>query len=97
MVNRSISQHFDTLMFANEMNARPHLTPRQQYLFYLTSIKPKKKRFAKWAKPEKDDAIQVISMYYKCNTNLAEQYASVISEDDIQLMRDKMSKGGQQK
>ena len=51
LVNRSLSYHQDTLLYANEMNSRFDVSHRLQYHYLLNSIR-KRKRFAKWAKPE---------------------------------------------
>lgn len=94
LINRSISQHLDTLMHTNEMNIRQELTKKQQYDYYHFAIQPKRKRFAKWGKPEKDETIQIVSDFYKCSKLIAEQYASFLKPEDISHMKEKMSKGG---
>lgn len=97
MINRGMSNFIDCIMHANEMNVRANLTPKQQYDYYHYAIHPKKKRFAKWHKPAKDENISVISEYYKCNVALAEQYAALLSDDQLATIKEKLSRGGKGK
>jgi len=63
LTNRSLSYFEDTVGMANEMNQRSQIDKILQYEFLLNTIR-KRKRFAKWIKPEKDDTIKVIQEFY---------------------------------
>ncbi len=97
LINRAMSNYYDCCMHANEMNQRSSLTKQQQYDYYFYAIQPKKKRFAKWHKPAKDERVKTVSEYYNCSIALAEQYSALLSDEDILRMREKMSKGGRGK
>ena len=97
LINRAMSNYYDCCMHANEMNQRSTLTKQQQFDYYFYAIDQKKKRFAKWHKPAKDETIQTISEFYKCSISLAEQYASLLTPENIAEMQEKLSKGGRQK
>ena len=56
ITNKTLSYFTDTLLYANEMNRYHFLDNKLQYEFYLNSIR-KKKRFAKWAKADNNDAV----------------------------------------
>ena len=73
MVNRALSQFYDTCMFAQEMNASFGLTNRMQYDFLRHSVQPKKKRFAKWHKPEKDAQISAMCQVFGISLDVARQ------------------------
>ena len=45
IVNRCLSGHLDTVLYANEMNLHPNLDKDMQYQFYLNSLR-KRKRFS---------------------------------------------------
>ena len=47
IINRCMSGHLDTVLFANEMNLNAHLDGDMQYSFYLNSVR-KRKRFSPW-------------------------------------------------
>ena len=94
IINRAMSNYYDCIMYASEMNTRDCLSKKQQYDFYRIAINPKRKRFAKWSKPETTERISIISEFYRCNKILAEQYSSLLSDAMIADMKEKLSKGG---
>lgn len=93
MVNRALSYHNDTLMLANAMNQFSHLDKDLQYLFFINTVRPKK-RFAKWAKPEKNDGLNTIVEYYGYSYEKAKQVLDLFSNEDLDRMRKKLEKGG---
>ena len=52
LVNKGLSYSADTVIQANEMNARPHLEKSLQFQFLINIIRSRK-RFNKWIKPQK--------------------------------------------
>ena len=93
MTNRALSYHNDTLMLANAMNQFSHLDKDLQYLFFINTVRPKK-RFAKWAKPEKNDDLNIIVEYYGYSYEKAKQVLDLFSNEDLDRMRKKLEKGG---
>jgi uncharacterized protein YifN (PemK superfamily) len=93
MVNRALSMGRDTIIFANEMNARAHLDNKLQYDFFINIIRAKK-RFNKWIKPETVDAVEVVQAYYGYSNVKAIQVLPLLSEADIETMKRKTRKGG---
>ena len=49
VVNKCMSHHMDTVMFANEMNMNPVLSNRMQYDFFINIVRSRK-RFSPWGK-----------------------------------------------
>lgn len=94
MVNKALSQHYDTILFAQEMNQRSHIPNRWQYDFYSNAIEPKRKRFAKWHKPETLDRVEIIANHYQINRRTAEQYISLVNTSVIDNIMETLSKGG---
>lgn len=94
LLNRGMSNFMDCCLHANEMNIRPNVSKKQLYDYYHFAIQPKRKRFAKWAKPEKDETVNLIKTFYKCNIDVAEQYMKILTADDLELIKQKLSKGG---
>ena len=93
IVNKALSFTPDTVIYANEMNSRPHLGKTLQYNFLINIVR-KKKRFSKWIKKEKIEAIDVIKEYYGYNTEKARQAVSILSEKQIENIKERMFKGG---
>lgn len=85
MVNAVLSNHIQTVMFSNEMNKYYDLTKQQQYDFMYNAI-PAGKRFGKWNKKETTfdkDIIEALKERYSINTRMAEQYAKLMSEEQL--------------
>lgn len=93
IVNRGLSFGADTVIYANEMNSRPHIDKRLQYDFLLNSI-PAKKRFNKWIKTETVDNIDIIKEYYGYSDEKAKQALDVLTPEQISDIRNLLFKGG---
>tara|TARA_S200000501_G_C20810942_1_gene738335 strand:+ start:88 stop:468 length:381 start_codon:yes stop_codon:yes gene_type:complete len=93
MVNRGLSYYNDTVIYANEMNIHNQIDSRMQYDF-LRNIIRKRKRFSKWNKADKLSDIDTIKEYYGYSRDKAYQVLSLLTKDQIDLLRKKISKGG---
>ena len=96
MVNRGLSYFPDTIFFANEMNTSSHLDAKMQYEFYLRAI-PKRRRRSKWGKITQDDDIEILAEYFNISDRKVREIRRLISKEDMEMIRKKMSKGGIQK
>jgi hypothetical protein len=94
VINKGLSQFPDTVLHANEMNRYYSIPEEWQFLFYLNSI-PKKKRFGPWAKKdEKTDSLTLVMEYYGYSAEKAKQALSILSEEQITMIEQKLYKGG---
>lgn len=93
MVNRGLSYFNDTILMANEMNIAHHLDKKLQYHFLINIIR-KRKRFSKWAKPEVESDIEVVKEYYGYNNEKARVALSLLSPDQITIIKKKVNRGG---
>jgi len=93
MVNKALSYFPDTILHANLVNQYHQLDKRPQYEFLLNSIRPKK-RFAKWVKDAGDKELEIVCEYYQCNRNLAKDYLSLLSSEQIKFMEQQLETGG---
>lgn len=93
VINRCLSYFQDTIFLVNEMNQYPDLDKRLQYHFLLKGVR-KRNRFSKWDKQLKNDELEVVKEYFDINTQKAEEYLSLLSDDDLHKIRIKMQKGG---
>lgn len=96
MVNRGLSYFPDTVLIANEMNARSFLDNKLQYDFLRLLIR-KRKRFSKWHKKDEDDRVKVVKDYYGYSQAKAEQALHLLTDEDIAAMRKELYKGGMTK
>lgn len=94
MVNRGLSYFSDTVMMANEMNKHSGIPKKWQNDFLLTTIS-KKKRFSQWHKKEKNsESLQLVVDYYKYSTERAKEVLSIFTDEQIEIIKQKMYKGG---
>lgn len=93
MVNRGLSMFADTLMYANEMNTNHHIDNKLQYEYLINIVRPKK-RFSKWVKKIANDDVEAVKQYFDYNDEKAIAATSLLSEDQIKIIKDKLSKGG---
>jgi hypothetical protein len=93
MVNRSLSYHYDTVLLASEMNQRAFLDKKLQFDFLINTVR-KKKRFAKWAKPESSDDLEVVKEYYGYSNEKARQVLPLLNSDQMGQLKQRIFKGG---
>lgn len=93
LINRGLSFGADTVVAANEMNSRPHLDKKLQFNFLINTIRPRK-RYNKWVKVEKIEAIELIKAYYGYSTEKARQVLSLFSQQQLDDIKQKLEKGG---
>lgn len=95
IINRALSHHADTVAIAAEASKLYNLPPRMQYDF-LKGIIRKRKRFSKWPKAETHPDLEIVAAYYKFSTEKAKEALNILDEEDLQHIRDKMSRGGRE-
>ena len=93
IVNRGLSFGADTVIYANEMNARPHADRRLQFDFLINTIRPRK-RFNKWLKAETVDALDLIQEYYGYSKEKARQVLPILTPDQLKTIKARMNRGG---
>ena len=94
MVNRGLSYFGDTILYANEMNSRTDIPKKWQYEFYLYGIK-KKRRFSKWHKKDVNgEDLKLVMQEYQYSTKRALEVLSLLTEEQLQTIREKHATGG---
>ena len=93
IINRSLSYFNDTVLMANEMNINHHLDNRLQFDFFINIVR-KRKRFSKWFKPETASDVEAVKTYYGYSNEKARQVLSLLTKDQIEVLKKKVNKGG---
>ena len=93
MTNRALSYHPDAVFYANEMNQRSHLDNLFQFDYFINSLR-KRKRFAKWSKPEASHDLEAIMEYFAYGRVKAESAMLALSAKDIAVIHERLEKGG---
>ena len=96
IINRGLSFFADTILYANEMNINHHIDNRLQFDFFINIIN-KKKRFTKWIKPQEISNLELIKEYYGYSNQKAKSVLSLLSDEQIEEMKQRIFKGGQRK
>lgn len=97
IVNRALSYHSDCVLFANEMNQRHFVDKKMQNSFLINTIRSKKRPFAKWVKSEKSEDLQCVKAYFGYSDNKAKEVLRLLSDEQIQQIKEKTETGGLRK
>ena len=93
VINKCMSHHMDTIVFANEMNIHSHIDKRLQYDFLINIVRPRK-RFSPWGKKQKVKDLDLVKKYYGYSSEKANQALRILTPDQLNYIRQKLSKGG---
>ena len=93
IINRCLSGHLDCVLFANEMNKYPNLDKDMQYLFYLNTLR-KKKRFSPWLRQDKIKDLDYVKRYYGYSNEKAKQSLKILTEEQLNFIKSKFDIGG---
>jgi hypothetical protein len=93
LTNKSLSYHVDAILYANEMNHYASLDNKLQFDYYFHGL-PKKKRFSKWVKKNEDESLELVSEWYGCSYSKATEILKIINKSTLDLIKQKLQKGG---
>ena len=93
IVNRCLSGHLDTVLFANEMNKYSNLDKDMQYSFFLYTLR-KRKRFSPWLTKEQVDDLDLVKKHYGYSNEKAKVAVSLLTKTQIENIRNKHDMGG---
>lgn len=96
IINKCMSHHMDTVMFANEMNMYSGLDKKLQYDFFINIVRTRK-RFSPWGKKEKVKDIELVKEFYGYSTEKAAQALRILSPTQLDVIRSKLNKGGKKR
>jgi hypothetical protein len=98
--NNILSNYRETILYANEMNCHYGVTDDMHYTYLFNSIRKKKTRAQKESEEEKkkrkqkEELIKLISTYYKYNIIRAKEALSILTGEQIDIIKNKNNKGG---
>lgn len=94
VVNKALSYYPDTILYAQEMNLYPSLDSDMQYYYLLNTVKKSKRQYVKWMKKEKSDDLEAVSDYFNCSHEKAKVALKILSEEQLQVIKQSLNKGG---
>ena len=95
IVNRCLSGHLDTVLFANEMNIYNSLDKDMQYTFFLYTLR-KRKRFSPWLKKEQVDDLDLVKKHYGYSNEKAKVAVNLLTKTQLETIRNQHDMGGKQ-
>ena len=93
IINRCMSHHIDSIMYANEMNIYYSLPKKLQYDFYINSLR-KRKRYAVPVSREKIQDLDYVKRYYGYSNEKAKQALRILTTEQINYIKSKFETGG---
>tara|TARA_Y100001968_G_scaffold326362_1_gene369272 strand:- start:914 stop:1300 length:387 start_codon:yes stop_codon:yes gene_type:complete len=93
IINKCLSGHIDSVLFANEMNRYHFLDKDMQYKFYLNILR-KRKRFSPWIRKDKVSDLDIVKSYYGYSNEKARQVMRILSTEQIDYMKQRLDIGG---
>ena len=93
IINRCMSGHLDSVMFANEMNLSHHLDSDMQYSFYLNSLRVKK-RFSPWLRKDEIKDLDLVKRYYGYSNEKAKQALRILTKQQLNFIKSTFETGG---
>lgn len=93
LVNRSMSNTFDTVLFANEVNLLNITDKVMAYHFYFYGVDKKPSRYGAWNKASVDADVKVIMEYYDYSRAKAREVLPLLA-GRIDQLKQELDKGG---
>jgi hypothetical protein len=93
IINRCLSGHIDSIMFANEMNMYYSLPKKMQYDFYINSLR-KRKRYINSVSREKIQDLDYVKRYYGYSNEKAKQALRILTPEQLNYIKAKFEIGG---
>ena len=97
IINKCLSMHYDSIAAANEMNGYHFLDKKVQFHFLINSIRKKKRFGGKWLSQAKLKNLEYVKEYYGYSNEKAKQALSILTETQIEFIREALNKGGRKK
>lgn len=87
IINRALSQFYDTLPYAKTLNELGNI-PNKLHYNILFSLLPKGTHFGRWHKHDViTDRIKIISKYYCINYNKALEYSRLLTDEEFDIIK----------
>lgn len=94
LLNRTLSYHPDLIVYANEMNIHIDVSDKLHYDYMHHSIDKKRRSKKYWAKSKKYEHLDMVKEYFNYSTPKTLSALSVLSDKDIEAIKNLMNKGG---
>jgi len=97
IINKCLSMFYDCIAQANEMNGYHFLDKKLQFHFYINSIRKRKRFGGKWLSQAKLKNLEYVKEYYGYSNEKAKQALNILTEQQIEFIKETLNKGGRTK
>ena len=94
VINKCLSMFYDCIAQANEMNGYHFLDKKTPFHFYINSIRKKKRFGGKWLSQAKLKNLEYVKEYYGYSNEKAKDALNILTEEQIELIKISLLKGG---
>lgn len=99
--NAILAKHKDVVPFVNEMNINYHVSNDMHYTYLYNAVRKYRRGFnksetkqEKAAREKEQELISLVSNYYKYNIVRAKEALRILTDEQINEIRNKQEKGG---
>lgn len=96
VVNKALSQHYDCILYANQMNIHCQVDRLLQYHYMLNTIRGYKRPYQKWQKREEVENLDAVKEFYNFSNEKAKEALCILTDDQISEIKKLLNKGGVQ-
>lgn len=93
IVNKALSNHVDCVMYVNNMNLAYQVHPKAQYDYLINTIRAKKRPFTKWYKPEKQEDLDAVKLFFGYSDRKARETIKLLTDEQIDIIKRKTTIG----
>ena len=97
VINKCLSMFYDCIAQANEMNGYHFLDKKVQFHFYINSIRKRKRFGGKWLSQAKLKNLEYVKEYYGYSNEKAKDALNILTEKQIEDIKETLKKGGRTK
>jgi|TARA_R110001592_G_scaffold61640_9_gene188093 hypothetical protein len=97
VINKCLSMFYDCIAQANEMNGYHFLDKKVQFHFYINSIRKRKRFGGKWLSQAKLKNLEYVKEYYGYSNEKAKDALNILTEKQIEVIKESLKKGGRTK
>jgi len=97
VINKCLSMFYDCIAQANEMNGYHFLDKKVQFHFYINSIRKRKRFGGKWLSQAKLKNLEYVKEYYGYSNEKAKDALNILTEKQIEVIKESLNKGGRTK
>lgn len=94
VINKALSYHYDTALYANIMNVYPDLDPLLQYHYLINIVRGYKRPFRPWHKRTTTEDLEAVKAYYGFSYEKAREALPLLTQAQVDLIKEKMTMGG---